>query len=93
MSEGGLRIDQLPVDPSARSGSLFHSNQRRPSPETVVGVGGPAGLLHFIYRSIYLDQYVSSEFASPINSRPQQKRFVVLFPSKFRDTLIIFSCF
>ncbi|KAI3826493.1 hypothetical protein L1987_00541 [Smallanthus sonchifolius] len=74
MSEGGLRIDHLPVDPSARSGSLFHLNQRRPSPETIVGVGGPAGLLHFIYRSIYLDQYVSSEFASPISAPPQQKR-------------------
>ncbi|KAL8262987.1 hypothetical protein R6Q59_024336 [Mikania micrantha] len=74
MSEGGLRIDQLPVDPSARSGSLFPLNQRRPAPETVVGIGGPAGLLHFIYRSIYLDQYVSSEFASPISAPAQQKR-------------------
>ncbi|KAL8204729.1 hypothetical protein R6Q57_010352 [Mikania cordata] len=74
MSEGGLRIDHLPVDPSARSGSLFPLNQRRPAPETVVGIGGPAGLLHFIYRSIYLDQYVSSEFASPISAPAQQKR-------------------
>ncbi|KAI7757832.1 hypothetical protein M8C21_019279 [Ambrosia artemisiifolia] len=73
LSEGGLRIDDLPVDPSARSGSLFHLNQRRP-PESVVGIGGPAGLLHFIYRSIYLDQYVSSEFASPISTPSQQKR-------------------
>ncbi|XP_076903350.1 vacuolar fusion protein MON1 homolog [Bidens hawaiensis] len=73
MSQGGLCIDQLPVDPSARSGSLFHLNQRR-SPETVVGIGGPAGLLHFIYRSIYLDQYVSSEFAPPITEPKQQKR-------------------
>ncbi|KAK9058597.1 hypothetical protein SSX86_023439 [Deinandra increscens subsp. villosa] len=73
MSEGVLRIDHLPVDPSARSGSLFHLNQRRPS-ETVTGIGGPAGLLHFIYRSIYLDQYISSEFASPISGRQQQKR-------------------
>ncbi|KAJ0627591.1 putative vacuolar fusion protein Mon1 [Helianthus annuus] len=74
MSEGGLHIDRLPVDLSARSGSLFHQNQRR-QPESVVGIiGGPAGLLHFIYRSIYLDQYVSSEFASPISSPSQQKR-------------------
>ncbi|KAI7757841.1 hypothetical protein M8C21_019288 [Ambrosia artemisiifolia] len=73
LSEGGLRIDDLPVDPSARSGSLFHLNQRRPS-ESVVAIGGPAGLLHFIYRSIYLDQYVSSEFASPISTPSQQKR-------------------
>ncbi|KAK2980562.1 hypothetical protein RJ640_006055, partial [Escallonia rubra] len=42
--------------------------------EAFVGIGGPAGLWHFIYRSIYLDQYVSSEFSSPINSSQQQKR-------------------
>ncbi|XP_071690352.1 vacuolar fusion protein MON1 homolog [Rutidosis leptorrhynchoides] len=80
LSEGGLRIEDLPVDPSARSGSLFNSNQQRlPTNsqeklnETLVGIGGPAGLWHFIYRSIYLDQYVSSEFSSPINSPSQQK--------------------
>lgn len=92
MSQGGLRIDQLPVDPSARSGSLFHLNQRRP-PETAVGVGGPAGLLHFIYRSIYLDQYVSSEFAPPITEPKQQKRFLFLLNSTSPLTLIIFSSF
>ncbi|KAJ9558883.1 hypothetical protein OSB04_013497 [Centaurea solstitialis] len=66
-----------PVDPSARSGSLFHLNQRRlasDSHETFTGIGGPAGLWHFIYRSNYLDQYVSSEFASPVSSPAQQKR-------------------
>ncbi|PWA88841.1 Vacuolar fusion protein MON1 [Artemisia annua] len=77
LSEGGLRISDLPVDPSARSGSLFHLNQRKPatdSQDRPVDIGGPAGLWHFMYRSIYLDQYVSSEFASPISGPPQQKR-------------------
>nr|XP_043610430.1 vacuolar fusion protein MON1 homolog [Erigeron canadensis] len=81
LSAGGLHIDDLPVDPSARSRSLFHSNQQRLDHdprdnlhETRVGIGGPAGLWHFIYRSIYLDQYVSSEFASPVGAPSQQKR-------------------
>nr|GFB42440.1 vacuolar fusion protein MON1 [Tanacetum cinerariifolium] len=81
LSEGGLRISDLPVDPSARSTSLFHLNQRKPATdsqerphETIVDIGGPAGLWHFMYRSIYLGQYVSSEFASPISGPPQQKR-------------------
>lgn len=79
--EGGMRIEDVPVDPTARSGSLFHLNQQRLAAdsqerlhEPFVGIGGPAGLWHFIYRSIYLDQYVSSEFASPISGPPQQKR-------------------
>ncbi|KAI3511786.1 hypothetical protein L1887_18944 [Cichorium endivia] len=75
LSDGGMRIEDLPVDPSANFGSLFHLNQRKIATNgTVTGVGGPAGLWHFIYRSIYLDQYVSSEFASPINHPHQQKR-------------------
>ncbi|CAH1441624.1 unnamed protein product [Lactuca virosa] len=75
LSEGGMRIEDLPVDPSANSGSLFHLTHRKtPTNGTVTGVGGPAGLWHFIYRSIYLDQYVSSEFASPISHPHQQKR-------------------
>lgn len=82
MLEGGMRVEDLPVDPSTRSGSLS-SNLNQPrlptdSPERLqeafVGIGGPAGLWHFIYRSIYLDQYVSSEFSSPISSSQQQKR-------------------
>ncbi|KAJ8478826.1 hypothetical protein OPV22_022553 [Ensete ventricosum] len=44
MLDGGLRVEDLPLDSSLRS------------------------------RSIYLDQYVSSEFSSPISSSSQQKR-------------------
>ncbi|KAK1271239.1 hypothetical protein QJS04_geneDACA022816 [Acorus gramineus] len=69
MLDGGLHVEELPVDSSVSSGTL--SPHLGPPP---VGIGGPAGLWHFIYRSIYLDQYVSSEFSSPINSSRQQKR-------------------
>ncbi|XP_057484660.1 vacuolar fusion protein MON1 homolog [Actinidia eriantha] len=82
MLDGGMRVEYLPVDPSARSGtSSPHLSQSRLATdssdrlqEAFVGIGGPAGLWHFIYRSIYLDQYASSEFSSPINSLQQQKR-------------------
>ncbi|GMP88953.1 hypothetical protein CsSME_00040740 [Camellia sinensis var. sinensis] len=82
MLDGGMRVEDLPVDPSPRSGySSAHLGQPRlatDSPErfreAFVGIGGPAGLWNFIYRSIYLDQYVSSEFSSPISSSRQQKR-------------------
>lgn len=82
MLEGGMRVEDLPADPSPRSGSLSpHLGQPRLASdlpegprEAFAGIGGPAGLWHFIYRSIYLDQYVSSEFSSPLNSSRQQKR-------------------
>ncbi|KAK6926793.1 FUZ/MON1/HPS1, second Longin domain [Dillenia turbinata] len=82
MIDGGMHVEDLPIDLSPRSGYLSpRLGQQRPgtdSPngfrEAASGIGGPAGLWHFIYRSIYLDQYVSSEFSSPINSPRQQKR-------------------
>lgn len=79
--DGGMRVEDLPVDPLSRSGSSPHLGQQRlptDSPERpgepFTGIGGPAGLWHFIYRSIYLDQYVCSEFSPPLNSPQQQKR-------------------
>ncbi|PIN15050.1 putative protein Sand [Handroanthus impetiginosus] len=80
--DGGMHIENLPLDPTSRAGAMpFHLGQPRPAADSpgrttdgFVGIGGPAGLWHFIYRSIYLDQYVSSEFSSPINSLRQQKR-------------------
>lgn len=77
MLDGGLHIEDLPADPSSRSGSASsHLGQHSPERfrDIYTGVGGPCGLWHFIYRSIYLDQYVSSEFSSPINTPQQQKR-------------------
>lgn len=65
MLEGGLHVENVPVD-SSNKGSQERAKQ--------VGIGGPAGLWHFIYRSIYLDQYVCSEFSPPINNIKQQKR-------------------
>ncbi|KAL0369661.1 UNVERIFIED_CONTAM: Vacuolar fusion protein MON1 [Sesamum angustifolium] len=80
--DGGMHIEDLPVDPISRAGTVSsHLGQPRAATDfagrlgdAFVGIGGPAGLWHFIYRSISLDQYVSSEFSSPINSLKQQKR-------------------
>ncbi|KAL6204838.1 hypothetical protein ACLB2K_022105 [Fragaria x ananassa] len=82
MLDGGMRVEELPLDPLPRSGSfsphLGHHTLPTDSPdrfrEPYDGVGGPAGLWHFVYRSIFLDQYVSSEFSAPISSPRQQKR-------------------
>ncbi|OWM68897.1 hypothetical protein CDL15_Pgr025084 [Punica granatum] len=80
--DGGMRVEDLPIDPVPRSRSLFphlgHLNPHTDSQQSLkgahAGIGGPAGLWHFIYRSIFLDQYVSSEFSPPINTLRQQKR-------------------
>ncbi|KAI4373530.1 hypothetical protein MLD38_011649 [Melastoma candidum] len=82
--DGGMHVEDLPIDPVPRSMSLLSqlSYQRIATPtesqeslrEAFTGTGGPAGLWHFIYRSIYLDQYVASEFSPPINTPRQQKR-------------------
>lgn len=82
MLDGGMRVEDLPIDPLPRSGSLLpRLGQGRPVTdsqeslkEAYAGIGGPAGLWHFIYRSIYLDQYVASEFSPPFNTLRQQKR-------------------
>ncbi|KAI3793746.1 hypothetical protein L1987_36368 [Smallanthus sonchifolius] len=79
--EGGMHVENLPIHPSTRSESLLHLNEPRPATvpqerlhKSVLGIGGPAGLWHFLYRIMSLDQYVSSEFSSPIASHRQQKR-------------------
>ena len=84
MLDGGMHVEELPVDPLPRSGpNLSHPKLQTDSVErfreTCDGIGGPGGLWHFIYRSIFLDQYVSSEFSAPICSPRQQKRLDCLF--------------
>ncbi|XP_031388569.1 vacuolar fusion protein MON1 homolog isoform X2 [Punica granatum] len=80
MLDGGLRVEDVPMDPLPHRGSLLsHLGRQKPhmqdSPkEASLGIGGPAGLWHFLYRSIYMDQYVASEFSPPIDSPRQQKR-------------------
>ncbi|XP_010542593.1 PREDICTED: protein SAND [Tarenaya hassleriana] len=82
--EGGMRVEDLPVERRLRHRPSSTSQQGQGinphdahAPErfreATVGTGGPAGLWHFIYRSFYLDQYVSSEFSPPITSHRQQK--------------------
>ncbi|KAL5565677.1 hypothetical protein UlMin_028841 [Ulmus minor] len=79
--DGGMRVEDLPLDMLPRTGSSPHLGQQKlPTDyperfgESLDGVGGPAGLWHFMYRSIFLDQYVSSEFSAPVSSPRQQKR-------------------
>ncbi|KAI9076136.1 hypothetical protein K1719_041834 [Acacia pycnantha] len=88
--DGGMHIEDLLVDPLTRSESSSHLGQHKPPTESLerlkepyLGVGGPAGLWHFMYRSIYLDQYVSSEFSSPINTPQQQKRLYRAYQKLF----------
>ncbi|KAG8053758.1 hypothetical protein GUJ93_ZPchr0001g32532 [Zizania palustris] len=59
LREGALHIEYLPADPSSLSLSpppqlSEDVNSQLLSSETAIG--GPAGLLHFIYKSIYLNQ-------------------------------------
>lgn len=84
VARGGLRVEDLPGD--VFYGSLARSkqpgnsgdNKTSESPAAATkqrpGVGGAAGLWHFIYRSVYLDQYVASEFSPPLHTKPSQKR-------------------
>ncbi|KAM0948244.1 putative vacuolar fusion protein Mon1 [Dioscorea sansibarensis] len=87
MLDGGLHVEDLPVDSSRRSRAVSpHSSQENNLSGSLrphMGLGGPAGLWHFIYRSIYLDQYVSSEFPSPINNSAQQKRLYRAYQKLF----------
>ncbi|TVU37070.1 hypothetical protein EJB05_19037 [Eragrostis curvula] len=76
LHESALHVEDLPTDPSRLEPQPSESSQDMSSqslpPEMVIG--GPAGLWHFIYKSVYLDQYVSSEFPSAISNLKQQKR-------------------
>ncbi|CAE6017812.1 unnamed protein product [Arabidopsis arenosa] len=72
IAEGGMRVEDVPIDRRRRS-STTNQGQDTAVPDVSVGTGGPFGLWHFMYRSIYLDQYISSEFSPPVTSHRQQK--------------------
>ncbi|TKW19109.1 hypothetical protein SEVIR_5G476100v4 [Setaria viridis] len=76
LRESALHVEDLPTDPSSQSASQPPQSSRDMSSQSLSSemIGGPAGLWHFIYKSIYLDQYVSSEFPSCISNQKQQKR-------------------
>ncbi|GAQ89926.1 hypothetical protein KFL_005780040 [Klebsormidium nitens] len=38
------------------------------------GLGGPAGIWHFLYRHTAVDQYLASEYSPPLETRAAQKR-------------------
>ncbi|CAL9234663.1 unnamed protein product [Arabidopsis halleri] len=74
IAEGGMRVEDLPIDRRRRSSTTNQGQDTAVAvPEVSVGTGGPCGLWHFMYRSIYLDQYISSEFSPPVTSHRQQK--------------------
>lgn len=101
MVDGGMRVEDLPTDHGSQSGAVSpHLGQpghtRESSDrfsEAFIGVGGPAGLWHFMYRSIYLDQYVSSEFSSPVNNRQQQKRYYCKINAVITNNTFVFFSF
>jgi vacuolar fusion protein MON1 len=80
LRESALHVEDLPTVPSPRSEQPSESSQdmsSQPLPPEMA-IGGPAGIWHFIYKSIYLDQYVSSEFPLPISNPKEQKRYCIL---------------
>ncbi|OAY72921.1 Vacuolar fusion protein MON A, partial [Ananas comosus] len=72
--EGGLFVEDLPFGVSLQSGGV--DAKMSESLSSFMGLGVPGGLWHFIYKSIYLDQYVSSEFSPPVSNSNQQKRLL-----------------
>ncbi|CAD6227866.1 unnamed protein product [Miscanthus lutarioriparius] len=77
LHENALRVEDLPTDQSSQSASHPPESSRDMSSQSLsseMAIGGPGGLWHFIYKSVYLDQFVSSEFPSPISNKKQQKR-------------------
>ncbi|ONM34144.1 SAND family protein [Zea mays] len=76
LHENALRVEDLPTNPSSQSASHPPESSQDISSQSLsseMAIGGPGGLWHFIYKSIYLDQFVSSEFPSPISNKKQKK--------------------
>lgn len=76
LHENALRVEDLPTNPSSQSASPPPESSQDISSQSLsseMAIGGPGGLWHFIYKSIYLDQFVSSEFPSPISNKKQKK--------------------
>nr|AHB86966.1 SAND family protein [Sedum alfredii] len=87
--DGGMHVEDLPIDPSSKTGTLSpRAGHGVPDSQATfkdpgAAIGGPSGLWHFIYRSIYLDQYISSEFSSCLQSPRQQKRLYRAYQKLF----------
>ena len=75
LHENVLRVEDVPVDPSSQSTSPPAESSQGLNAQSLSAIGGPAGLWHFMYKSVNLDQYVSSEFALPIKNPKEQKRY------------------
>ena len=94
LHESALHVEDLPIDPSSQSASQPQSSRDMSSQSlsSEMAIGGPAGLWHFIYKSVYLDQYVSSEFPSSISNRKQQKRYVYWWHYIFISIVVNLLC-
>jgi hypothetical protein len=94
LRESALHVEDLPIDPSSQSASQPPQSSRDMSSQSLSSemIGGPAGLWHFIYKSIYLDQYVSSEFPSCISNQKQQKRYVYWWRYVFISKVVNLHC-
>ncbi|CAM8895256.1 unnamed protein product [Rhodiola kirilowii] len=87
--DGGMHVEDLPADPTLETGTLSpragHGvpDSHATFKDLAGEIGGPSGLWHFMYRSIYLDQYVSSEFSSCLHNPRQQKRLYRAYQNLF----------
>jgi hypothetical protein len=95
LHESALHVEDLPIDLSSQSASQPPQSSQDMSSQSLsseMTIGGPAGLWHFIYKSIYLDQYVSSEFPSSISNQKQQKRYVYWWHYIFISIVVNLLC-
>jgi hypothetical protein len=68
----GLSVEPFAASSRSTSGRWGFGRPRDAGlPE---GLGGPAGLWHFLYCNAHVDQYVASEYSPPLNTRAAQKR-------------------
>ncbi|KAH7286199.1 hypothetical protein KP509_33G062800 [Ceratopteris richardii] len=88
VARGGLRVEELPggdvsYTSAPRSRRMGDTKDSTITVKLKAGVGGTAGLWHFIYRCVYLDQYVASEFSSPLETPQAKKRLFRAYQSLY----------
>eukprot|EP00252_Welwitschia_mirabilis_P012610 TRINITY_DN2784_c0_g2_i1.p1 TRINITY_DN2784_c0_g2~~TRINITY_DN2784_c0_g2_i1.p1 ORF type:complete len:583 (-),score=101.22 TRINITY_DN2784_c0_g2_i1:146-1894(-) len=70
--ESGLYVEDL-LQSQGHGGEHQLPISMRRSEGVNTSIGGPAGLWHFIYKNIHLNQYVASEFSSIFYTHKAQK--------------------
>lgn len=69
---GGLRVDELPTCGHIQEKPKYRT--RGAGSSGLLSEEDGTGLYHFLYRSNYLDQFVSSEYSPILDSEADQKR-------------------